>query len=772
MKITMHEESPKKTARPMDHLNLLLEIGQLDWVFKDSATIEKLLKKIVDKIADRMKADVCSIFIYDDVKNELVLQANTGLKKRAIGKIRLKCGEGIAGCVFETSEPVMLNDGFTHPNFRYFRGSGEERFKSFLSVPILGGTGPLGVMTIQRKTDNPFEDNDLKTLQVVASQLATVLENIKIIRLLQHGTSAEAVRIPRKRLDSVFLKGKPASRGYAYGKTVLAPGVERFQELSRKSFDRKYKMADLQNALKKTEAELETLQKDVEAKLSDAASMIFTAHLLILKDQSFLSAMTTLVQKKKNAPNAVITVAQKYIARFQASTEPYIREKAHDIEDLATRIIRNLAGKEAKLPLMRNRIVIAHDLYPSDLLKLSAEGVKGIVLLSGGVASHVAILARSLQIPMVIVNDPQTGNISDGDSVLIDAEMGNIFINPAKVIMQEFRDKIDEAAAVKAQPSTMKPVTETKDGVRIQLMANINLIKDLDILSNLSCDGIGLYRSEFPFIIRKNFPTEEEQYFIYKKLADGAPEGAITFRTLDIGGDKTPSYLETANSFLGLRSIRFSLKNKDIFIQQIRAILRAGAQCDLKIMFPLVCSIEEFLQARGIVLECIESLAESDTPFHDHPQIGMMVEVPAVIEIIEEFSRIVDFFSIGTNDLIQYMLAVDRTDEAVGEYYIPHHPAVLRAIKRVADAGIAFGKEVSVCGDMANKKEYLKFIIGCGIRKVSMNAIYLAENQKAIADIDSDEARDLTMRLLSAGNITAIEEDLFAKISDEKKLTV
>ena len=759
----MNRKSGNQVPKGMDHLGMLLEIGQLDWVFKDSDTIENLLNKMVVMVAGRMRADVCSIFLYDGIKGELVLHANTGLKKGVVGKIKLKCGEGIAGSVFEQNAPVLLSDGFTHPRFRYFKGSGEERYKSFLSVPIAGKEGPSGVITLQRQTHHPFQQNDLKALQVVASQLATVLENVKIIRMLQRGDEVEASHAEKKRLDSVFLKGKAASRGYAYAKAVLALGVERFHELSRQTFDRKYKGSDLQKALKKTETELENLQEAVESRLSDAASMIFTAHLLILKDQSFLSAMNALVQKGKNVPEAVIAVAQKYIARFQASPEPYIREKAHDIEDLATRIIRHLAGKESKLPLLRNRIVIAADLYPSDLLKLSAEGVRGVVLLSGGVASHVAILARSLQIPMVIINDPLTGHISDGDSILIDAEMGNIFINPVKDVMREFRDKIEAAAAVKMQPA-MKPVTATKDGIRIQLMANINLIKDLDILKQLCCDGIGLYRSEFPFIIRKNFPTEEEQYVIYKKLAEGAPSGAITFRTLDIGGDKTPSYLEMAksgNSFLGLRSIRFSLKNRDIFTQQIRAILRAGAGCNLKIMFPLICSIEEFLQARNIVNDCIEDLGSAGEMFHDHPLIGMMVEVPAAIEMIREFARIVDFFSIGTNDLVQYMLAVDRTDEAVGEYYIPHHPSVLRAIKRVADAGKAFGKEVSVCGDMANKKEYLKFIIGCGIRQVSMNTIYLAENQKAISEIDTAQAQDLANRLLESGDTAAIEKELF-----------
>jgi phosphotransferase system enzyme I (PtsP) len=293
------------------------------------------------------------------------------------------------------------------------------------------------------------------------------------------------------------------------------------------------------------------------------------------------------------------------------------------------------------------------------------------------------------------------------------------------------------------------------------------LLKDLELLGQLSCDGIGLYRSKFPFIIRKNFPTEEEQFFLYRKLAEGAPSRDVTFRTLDIGGDKIPAYWNSANNgntFLGLRSIRFSLKYKDIFTQQIRAILRAAVDCDLKIMFPMIFSLEEFLQAKGIVMECVDELEKGGGVFHGKPKIGMMVEVPAVIEIIEEFSRIVDFFSIGTNDLVQYLLAVDRTNEEVAEYYIPHHPAVLRAIKRVAEAAVACGKEVSVCGDMVNNAHYLQFLIGCGIRTLSMNPVYLAENQKIIGEIDMEKAEALTTRLLATGDISRIENELFVKL--------
>jgi len=747
----------------MDHLNLLLNIGQLDWVFKGSPGIENLLGNIAVMVARHMQADVCSIYIYDDAVGELILRANTGFKPQVIGKIRLKPGEGIAGTVFEKNEPVCIADGFAHPNFRYFKGTGEERYKSFLAAPLVSGADPIGVIMLQRQENNRFKSSDIKTVQIVASQLATVLQNVKVIMSLQKAAPGENARGKKERLDAVFLKGKAASRGYAYAKAALALDAERFHEMAGQTFGKKYDLADLQNALAKTEKELETLQKLVEDKLSDAASMIFTSHLLILKDNSFLSAMTIPVQKGKNAPDAVIAAGQKYIALFAASPVPYMREKVLDIEDLVTRIIRNLAGKEAKLPPVRHRIVVAPDLYPSDLLKLSSEEVKGIVLLSGGVTSHVSILARSLQIPMVIVNDPLANNLSDGDRILIDAEIGNIYINPGKDVVQEFKDRLDEQQTVQTPPA-MKRVTKTKDGVRIRLMANVNLLKDLDLLRQLSCDGIGLYRSEFPFIIRKNFPTEEEQFFIYRKLVCGAPSSDITFRTLDIGGDKIPAYWESAsrgNPFLGLRSIRFSLKHQDIFTQQIRAMLRAGAESDLKIMFPMIFSLEEFLQARDIVRACIDDLQKSGALFNDHPQIGMMVEVPAVIGIIEEFARVVDFFSIGTNDLVQYMLAVDRTNEEVAEYYIPHHPAVLRAIKRVADAAKAGNKEVSVCGDMVNNAQYLQFLIGCGIRTLSMNPVYLAENQKMIGKIDTAKAGEMALRLLATGSIDTIRDELF-----------
>jgi phosphotransferase system enzyme I (PtsP) len=466
-----------------------------------------LLDNIVILLARHMQANACSILIYDDAKEELSMHANTGLTSEIVEKIRLKPGEGIAGTAFVKNEPICITDSISDFRFRNLNVDWEKDYNSILTVPVSSGPNPVGVIMLQREENIRFKKSDLKILQIIGAQLAAALENFKIIDSLEGEESRGIIHEKKEHLNSVFLKGKAASRGYAYAKAALAVGEERFHEIAGQTFEAKYGLAALRKALAKTEKELESLQKAVEANLSDTASMIFNAHLLILKDNGFISSISIPVQKGKNAPDAVIAAGRKYISLFQASPDSYMREKVHDIEDLVTRVIRNLAGREAKLPPVRGRIAVAADLYPSDLLKLSSEGVKGIVLLSGGATSHVSILARSLHIPMVIVNDPAANNISDGDRILIDAEIGNIFINPSKDIIKEFKDRIGEQASVKSPPD-MKDVTETKDGVRIKLMANINLLKDMELLGQLSCDGVGLYRCEFPFIIRQNFPTE------------------------------------------------------------------------------------------------------------------------------------------------------------------------------------------------------------------------------------------------------------------------
>lgn len=308
----------------------------------------------------------------------------------------------------------------------------------------------------------------------------------------------------------------------------------------------------------------------------------------------------------------------------------------------------------------------------------------------------------------------------------------------------------------------MKDKTFTKDSVRVVLLSNVNLLGDLELAKMYKAEGIGLYRTEFPFIVRNDFPSEEEQYVIYRQLIEKMPGQEVTFRTLDIGGDKVLSYFEhhhkEKNPYLGMRSIRFSLKHVDIFSQQLRAILRAGVGRDIRIMFPMISSIDEYMQAKRILTTCVDNLKEESSPCNVNPKVGLMIELPAVLEIIEELAKMADFFSIGTNDFIQYMLAVDRTNEKVSDLYLPHHPAILRALKKIVAAANKHKIDVSVCGDMAHDPKYLPYLLGIGVRKLSVNPTFLPLIQSAINKIDSRKAKKAAQTVLSYGRLRDIME--------------
>jgi phosphotransferase system enzyme I (PtsP) len=355
----------------------------------------------------------------------------------------------------------------------------------------------------------------------------------------------------------------------------------------------------------------------------------------------------------------------------------------------------------------------------------------------------VAILAQSLDLPLLICDMPELLKLRSRNFIIVDGEVGNIYLNPGPEIIDKFKSQQELKRHSHSQ--TPERMTHTRDGQRVRLMANINLLSEVRLASELKAEGIGLYRSEFPFLIRTSFPTENEQYQIYRRLLADAPGAEVTFRTLDIGGDKLLSYsdLETGdNPALGLRSIRFSLKHTGIFKQQLRAILRAAADFDnLRIMFPLISSLEEFRSARNLVDECRAELGLGGVPHHAAPQVGMMIELPAVVEIMPELSREADFFCIGTNDFVQYLLGVDRTNAQMASYYRPGHPAVLRAIKRISDACLASGKELSVCGEMAHDPDFIEFFVGLGITKLSLDPRQLYATQRIIAAIDSSAAR-------------------------------
>ena len=487
---------------------------------------------------------------------------------------------------------------------------------------------------------------------------------------------------------------------------------------------------------------------------------------MMLKDPKFIDRMAERIEKGVPATRAVRDITRRYADLFADSPHPYIREKVIDIEDLGGRLLSNLTSAAADKNIQSNgRVVIAEELYPSELLKLSAEAVAGIVLTNGGVTSHVSIIARSLKIPLVVVQCPDLLHLTEDTPVLVDGEVGNVYVDPSSDIIQRFEARNQARIEVKDQHAPVQAgLARTMDGTSVELLANINLLAELPLARDMGAAGIGLYRTEFPFMIRPSFPSETEQYIVYRQVVEAMAEKPVTFRTLDIGGEKTLAYTDAPtdpNPELGLRSIRFSLAYQDIFESQIRAILRAAAGCrSLRIMFPLISSLDDFFRARQVVRDCLNRLEAEGMEHNDRPSIGMMVELPSVVETMDEFAAEADFFAIGTNDFVQYMLGVDRSNKHVADYYRPEHPAVLRALEKVARIANRHEKPISICGEMGHDPAMLPFLIGIGIRRLSIDPQFMPGLYQQIAGLTVDHCRDHARELLTAGSIAAVRNIL------------
>ena len=751
----------------MDGNQLLYDINELNHLFRDSASIETLLNEAVEMVAARTRSAVCSIYLYDAAGRTLTLRATRGLNPASVGTVRLKLGQGLTGLALQQMQTVCEKDASRNPNYKHFPGIFEERYDAFLAVPIARGVSKMGVLVLQRDSGQCFSDGDITALETVASQLAHIIENAQFLLGMHEPKQEKAKVLPR---ELGVVRGRVGAEGFAYAPAEIVDRQQSLSLLLKRDFDDRYTLEDFQNAVARTAQQLEELQEQVEHKLSDAASLIFAAHLMILKDQAFVGQIAQRIDNGTNAPVAIVETADRYIQGFLRSDNTYMREKVNDIEDLAVRLVNNLLSNSREMDVYQDHVIITRDLFPSDLLKLSSQGARAVVLVGGGATSHISILARSLGMPMVITHSFELLDLPDGTPILVDAEIGNVYVDPDDEVLVKFSSQQKVRHSLAAQKTLIKPETRTADGTRVRLMANINLLTDLKLAHELRSEGVGLYRTEFPFIIRTTFPSEAEQYVIYKKLVASMPGKPLTFRSLDAGGDKILSYyhdIQEQNPALGMRSIRFSLQNKAIFTEQIRAILRAGAGADLRIMFPMVSSVDEFCSARAVVVESIEALAQQGIEHHAKPKVGMMVELPSVIDLIDDFAREADFFSIGTNDLIQFMLGVDRTNESVADFYLPHHPAVLRALRRIVRSAGENDCEVSVCGDMAHEPLYIPFLLGIGVRVLSVDPAYLLRTQQIVGRTSLRDAEELAQAVLSQSRITDIAALLKAAHTSE-----
>ena len=745
-----------------DILGLLCDVGELSARLAGSSDIQAFLGQIVQMIANHLHSDVCSIYLYEEDADDLVLRATVGLNPDSVGRVRMKIGEGLTGLALKELRPICVANASRNPNFKPVAGINEEPYDSYLAVPILKGVEKIGVLVVQRDTRSGFNEQDIMALRATASQMASAIETARILMELQAvpadmPTPAAGTQVP------VLIRGQVASKGFAHAPAAIHDPTRSHRTLGTRSFARQYSLDELRAALEATSSQLAALQQRVGQRLPEMASLIFDAHQMMLKDHAFVGEMVSRVEAGENPPVAVQNVARKYADLLIASTHAYIREKAQDVEDLSQRVLANLTGAETDIDVglgEHPHIIIARELYPSDVLRLVTSNVKGVVLVSGGVTSHVSILARSLQLPLVIAEDPRLLSLRPRTDVLLDAEIGNIYVEPSDEVVRTFHERNRARTAVSEMRPELRETTYTADSQRVWMLANINLLTDMELALHVRAEGVGLYRSEFPFLIRTALPSEEEQFVIYRRLLDQLEGRPLTFRTLDVGGDKLLAYFDESleeNPSLGLRGIRFSLRHREVFEQQIRALLRAAHDSDaLKIMFPMISSVEDFQQARAILEACRDELVAAGVPCCRHPKLGMMVEVPSAVNLIDTLAAEADFFCIGTNDLTQFLLAVDRTNEKVAQYFRPYHPAVLRAIRRIADAVLAAGKEISVCGEAAHEERYLPFLLGIGIRTLSVDPQYLPPLQRAIGRLDIPTCQQQAQLLLSETTLAGV----------------
>jgi phosphotransferase system enzyme I (PtsI) len=562
-----------------------------------------------------------------------------------------------------------------------------------------------------------------------------------------------------------FIQGIGASPGIVVGKAYL---VERFKvRLPQKqiaSGQVEEEVNRFLNAIQKSQNQLTEIKEKILDPEVRKHSFILDVHSMILNDEMLLQDTVGTIRKKKvNAEWALDLTLEKLDTAFKAIEDEYLRERSSDLHYVAARIFRNLLGKKHDdiAKIKGKVIVVAHDLSPADTLQMNLEHVAGFITDIGGKVSHTAILSRSLGIPAVVGLEVATSLINGGDQLIIDGETGEVVINPTEEVSKSFLERKRRTRLIEREVLKYASLpAETRDGVRVRLQANIEMVEEISSSKMHGAEGIGLYRTEILYLNRKDLPTEEEHFRTYRRLVESIYPATATVRTLDIGGDKfLPDYSKSneLNPALGLRAIRFSLKETEIFKTQLRGILRASVHGKLRILFPMISGVEEIRQAKAILEEVKKGLTRAKIPFDETMQIGAMIEIPSASDIADILAKEVDFFSIGTNDLIQYALAVDRINEHVSYLYEPLHPAVLRIIRWVVQSGHQAGIPVAICGEMAAEPAYAVVLLGLGLDELSMNPVSIPKVKKVLRMSRFEESRSLVEQLFQFPTASEIE---------------
>ncbi|KAB0669514.1 phosphoenolpyruvate--protein phosphotransferase [Oryzomonas sagensis] len=774
----------------------LRTLEDISAIILHSHDLHETLDNIVTIVARRMGTDVCSIYLLEQDGETLVLKASKGLSKASVNRVSMKVHEGLTGLTFESRGMVMTDNAPAHPRYKYFKGSKEENFLSFLGLPLFERKTPIGVIVIQTREARDFSEDEISALRTITFQISSIVHNARLLDSIQRTeqerawfeqelakimngdaiSEPPAVKKTDKKVSSPsrMLAGSAVSAGFCRGKVYI---LDRFSDKVIKvakvgtKADEHHKLS---LALEKVKIQTLYMEKRVSETLSEGDAAIFHTHLMILEDRGFSSKVCDLIDQGMGATRAVHEVVHHYVQAFSAMEDPYLRERSADMEDIGRRLIDCLEGNDKTAVTLKEKRVLATDeIFPSDLAMLDHDKILGIVAEKGNMYSHVAIMAKSLGIPAVLGISGLMDASNVKDEIIVDGTSGHIYINPDGAIKREYeRLERDHAGRQRELEGLRGLPAVTRDNVTIVLNANIGLVSDVRVANMHGAEGVGLYRTEFPYMTRSAFPDRHQQAAVYRKILGAFPGQLVNIRTLDIGGDKALPYFSCPheeNPFLGWRSIRVSLERQDIFREQLAGILLSSPAGTPSIMFPLISSVDEIRQVKEILASVREELKLEGHELREEIPLGIMVEIPAAVQIIEHLLKEVDYVSIGTNDLIQYTLAADRNNPRVKQYYDPYHPAVLQSIKRVADAATKAGKKASVCGEMATEPINALLMVGMGIREFSLSAPSIPVVKQAIRSHSIPECRTLARQVLACASSADIRRKLDAA---RKKLLV
>ena len=704
--------------------------------------LKSALDIIVRRVRESLNTQVCSVYLFDTDINSHVLMASEGLKAQAVGHVSLDIGEGLVGLVAKHAEPINLQDASMHPSYHYIEETGEEVFHAFLGVPIIHHRSVLGVLVVQHEERRAFDEGEEAFLITLSAQLAGVIAHAEATGAIQ-GLSPSGHKVS----DTVF-SGISGSSGVSIGQVVVVfPPADLSQIPERQTKNIEKEIEFFNNCLNAVQEDMRELNAQIADQIAEEERQLFDVYVSMLDDDALGNEVVERIKMGSWAQGALAYVANEHIRNFEMMSDDYLRERAVDIRDLCSRVLFYLQQKEpvtTKYP--EDTILVSEELTPVMLAEAPKNKLNGLISVKGSGNSHVAILARTMGVPTVMGVVDLPLNQLDGKQVIVDGYKGEVIGNPSDIVLTRYRNTIKEQEELIAGLEDLKDIPcVSADNHRVHLWVNTGLMSDVMKSLDQGAEGIGLFRTEVPFLLSERFPSEQEQAEIYREQLEAFAPKLVTMRTLDIGGDKDLSYfpIDEENPFLGWRGIRVTLDHPEIFMAQVRAMLRASIGLEnLQIMLPMISNVNEVNDALQLIKRAYRELIQEhlDVKF---PPIGVLIELPAAVYQTRALAKLVDFISVGSNDLTQYLLAVDRNNPRVANLYSAFHPAVLSALCHVVSEAQQEEKPVSICGEMAGDPGAAVLLMAMGFDILSMNAAALLKVKSVIRSVSLDAAQDL-----------------------------